>query len=433
VTPRRRIVGLASVILAVAGLVGVCVTAAAGATGGCPAGNAGVTVSLPDGSTHQVSAQDICDNADVTDTQYFTRAAPNQPKTQEPFVQSGLSIHALLGLLGVDPSTVGFVALTRPDDGTLSTLTGDDLADPSDFADGLLPVVWINGDVVDYARPLTTDAHDVNARDVFPTAPGATLGLAVHNGSVLTVHADSDRLSVKPRTTVDFSGTVPNPPSAARPLRFDWSWGDGSAPGRGVITHHRFAKPGGYEVQLTVTGADDSEGVSPPILITVGKPGKSSHPTHSPSPSHSATQSQSPNPTHSSHHSNGTGQSTPPTTPPPTPLPGVSFANVPTTVPSIGASAFPTASPQPPELASAPPLISGVLVGDSQPLTPQQAASLASQPRPIATIGSTSSSDPWAWVAGCAGVFALLVLGAARELWSTSRWNSTPRDKAGPR
>jgi hypothetical protein len=272
------------VIAAAAALVGVSGSAAR-ATTGCESG-ASAVVHLPDGSVQTVSASALCDEADVFDTQYFTRGSDHKVH-QSPYIATGTSIHTLLEDLApaVDPSSVGFVDIQRAD-ATWTTLDPADLADPSDFADDLLPVLVVNGDLIDYYRPLYPDPDDVNAEDAVVSPANGAIDVDVHSGSLLTVNADANRSTAAPGRIVRFDARVSDPPASSQPLSYAWTFGDG-ATATGADVTHAFTTNGTYDAQVTVTGNDDSGGVSEQIAETIGTaPPKTGHHGHGTGSSH---------------------------------------------------------------------------------------------------------------------------------------------------
>jgi PKD repeat protein len=401
-------------VFAVAGMT-VVPDGLAHATSVCPESAASVVVELPDGSSTTVTAGEICSEADVVDTQYFTRAVAGTEPQAQPYVQQGLSVRALLQSVGVDPDTVNFVGIPRTD-GTLSTLVASngDVDDPSDFEDGLLPVLWVNGDYIDYTRPLRSDS-DLNSRDEVQSPQGGVLDLAVHSGPQLTVTASADHTSVTTGRVLDFTAHAPGAPSASQPLTYTWTFGDGSA-ATGPTPTHSYSVAGSFDVQVTASGADDSGGVSAPVLITVGKPpaqpgpgGGSGHGTnknpHAPATGPTTGGGHRVGSRPAKHSSSGNAAVLPPPT---------------TQPPSAPQHAKPLGHR--PRLATAGveqlPLVHGRVVGRGAVLT---AAETAINPATSPGAGSGGAANAAAVVGGVAAVLLLFAAGVARELTSAGR------------
>ncbi|MBV9484460.1 MAG: PKD domain-containing protein [Frankiaceae bacterium] len=421
--------GPAAALIAAAGLIAVPGSSARAAS--CSGSQAAIVVHLPGGGgSATVSTGDICRHADVLDTQYSTLAtAGGTVDSNDPYIQQGLSVPALLSLVAADPSDVGFLALPSLSGGWSTLSKPGDFSDPSDFQDGLLPVFRVDGNVVDYYRPQRSPS-DVNAPDYAQSGAGSPISVELHSGSLLTVHANANRLTIKPGTTVDFSADVSGVPDAARPLAYTWAFGDGNG-GTGVIARHKFSDPGTYAAQATVTGQDDSAGISQPVVITVesthhkpgGGPGPGGGGGHHPPGSGGSP--------HSGGHHPGHTKSPHPT---PTPTPtGSSRGGFPPGLPvplpdgaATGNIINPlTPTAQSPVLATEPPLVQGFLVGGGETLTAKQTATLATRvaatnPTPTEPVDKTG----WA-VAGFTIVAMLLAIGVVRELFSRTKVAST--------
>jgi hypothetical protein len=391
------------------------------ASSSCPPSSATIVVDLPDGSGQTVTATDICNDADVFNTQYFTRAnttgGPSEDTQSAPFVQQGLSVRALLLTLGIDPRTVDFVGITRQD-GTLSTLdeSSHDLDDPPDFQGGLLPVVWVDGNVIDYTRPLRSDT-DLNAADAVQTAPGGVLTVVVHDGPQLTVNATASRSSVAINKPVRFFASAPGASAASQPLSYTWTFGDGTS-ATGSQVSHAFTTAGGYDAQVTATGANDSAGVSPQVAITVGTRVHKSPDGGRGSGTKRGHKAPSTGPTTGKGHRTG---STPAKQASPgktavTKLPPSTKITIPAPMPPGAAKTGP-ADGVAPEIAQ-PPLISGQLIGPGT-LLADTTAQANPATAPAARIGGAAGLPV---ALGAAAVVGLLLgAGAARELGWTRR------------
>ncbi|GAC1608810.1 MAG: hypothetical protein NVS3B26_07280 [Mycobacteriales bacterium] len=370
---------------------------------------------LPDGSQQTVSGPDITRLADVRDTQYRTRAVSGGAAQDEPYVQTGLSIHHLLESLTppFDPTSVGFTETARRD-GSWSTLDRPDTATPSDFADGLLPVLRVDGPNIDYIRPLRPSGQDTNAEDQIQVG---LLDLFVHTGTLLSVRSSASTAQPSPGSPVLFQASAQGAPP---PIAYGWDFGDGTG-ATGQLTSHAFTRPGSYRVLVTAAGPNDSGGAAPALLIMVQS---STRPNATPSPAPSSTPSGGPGRPAGGPASPGAGA-------PSAPVGGGSGPTAPT--PAAGpsppkrrssqprpASAPDVADPSPPPAASPSPaaashpavaLIQGVLL--SAGAAPPQAAGSTG-----VKTGRLSTSGPGAPARGAGAatlVLGLFGLGAVRE------------------
>lgn len=408
---RRRVLGAVIVAL---GLVAVGGTAGQADTATCT-GDA--TLSIEAGAaTQTVTSAELCAVADVFNTTYQTRGIPGSANTQDtPQVQQGTSIRALLSSIGVDPDTVQFVDLPRAD-GTWTTLSGGDLAATSDFAQGLLPVFVVNGNHIDYYRPLYANPNDMNAADHVQSVEEGQLSVGVHAGPLLSVTASASATKVTTDAPVTFTAAVAGGTADSPPYRYSWVFGDGST-GTGRSVRHRFAAVGSFEAQATVSGADSSGGVSPQVQITVGTPptggsGPGSgaahdphHPTSGPAKTHGHATGASPsNSEQPSRAASTTGTSIP-------------------TAPAHRATSSPITTGRtrrgPPILANVPPTVSGRVISPGMMLTAGEVASAAATSPPARLGGSEFKVG--SGIAAAVGVLALLGLGMVRELRGVRR------------
>jgi PKD domain len=378
--------------------------------------------------TQVVTIDNIDAWADLTDPPYQTRVVPNTDPQSEPRPGRALSIRHLLGQLNppIAPGSVTFAAAPNRD-GVPSTLTTNDLADPTDpafpFQAGLMPAIFIvgNNDAIGYFRPLR-NADDTNGNDFWQTNSLGALELTVHTtGKVLTptVHADRTKTTTGKRDT--FTATFDQ--ALATSITYTWSFGDGgTATTLDATATHVFKSSGSYFVVLTVQGADGSIGQSKPVQITVGKP-----PKPKPHPSSSPGTGTSPHPNNPStgpnHSSGGRVGTTPATTPAKHPAA------------SAHPTASATASPAPPEPPRTLPsahrlpsstspapwaLVHGVLISNADVVPPFAAAKVDRATAPAARqsrVRHLRLMFAWAFVAPL-----LLGLGAAAESgWWGSR------------
>jgi PKD repeat protein len=389
----------------------------------CVSSAASIVVHLPSG-TQTVTAAGLCRLATV-DEQYYTRSVPNSDEQASPFISAGVPITAVLQDVGLDPATVTFTGAVRTSDGSWSTLTNADLVHPT-FANGLVPVVEVNGDAINYVRPLRPGDADTNANDEIDTDPGVPLQLYAGTGPLLDVTATATPMSAKPGQAISFTATAT--PASESPS-YSWTFSDGATAAGEDVTH-AFATAGTYEVTVIARGADGSGGEARPIY---------------PSVSGGATRTPTPTPTP------GGGQSSPPSSPKPGPTSG--HGNQP--------SGTPTPRPTPSSSASAPaaaatstarpttrrttgshgprhstavldadelPLVHGKLIGKG-------AVVLSAAGPAVAQTGAAAAgrlSAGWR-AAGLVGSIAVIMLlfaaGAAREL----RWSRRLRSAVKPR
>jgi hypothetical protein len=348
-------------------------------------------------------------------------------------VTNGVSINKLLTDSNIDPKTVSFMAVPRPD-GTWSTLTTPQLQNPladGVFEDSLLPVVHSLGDGIEYIRPLTSPS-DVNNVDVFtPTDETTPLNVYVFTGPMLTVKATASKHKVKPGTAVNFSATATDNGTSRPAGSTNYAWdfgGDGTA--STAAASHTFAKPGEYQVFVTATGVtDDAGGIAKPILITVGTPtprksgspgptptktpNPTPNPTRTPAPAPSATGHPPANGHSPGHPGSGHGQFGD--------LGGSLAARLNRQIPQLlppGIGGLPTVAPP----ASLPVVSGQVVAGDGVPLS---ASELASDSTIVQT--APSIADATRWSPGVLPIYIGVVLfllgaGVARERgWLTLR------------
>jgi hypothetical protein len=404
-----------AVVTVALGLVAVGGTAGQADTSTC-AGVATLSIDVA-GKAQIVTSAQLCAVADVFNTTYQTRGSPGAANTQDtPQVQQGTSIRALLGSIGVDPDTVQFVDIPRTD-GTWTTLSGDDLAATPDFAQGLPPVFVVNGDHIDYYRPLYADPNDTNAADHVQSPADGQLAVGVHTGPLLSVTASASADEITAGATVTFTATVSGSAASSLPYRYSWVFGDGSI-GTGRTVRHRFVSAGSFEAQATVAGSDSSGGVSPQVQITVGTPptggtgpggGAVHHPHHPAS-----------GPAKSHGHATGASPSNrnPPASAAPTGNGGHPAAPSRHTTRAVITTG--KARRDLPALADVPPTVTGRVVSPGMTLTANQVTSAAATSSPAARLGG-SDLRVGSGVVAAAGVLALLGLGMARELRGSRR------------
>jgi hypothetical protein len=148
----------------------------------------------------------------------------------------GMSIRALLESNAVDPSTVTFVNVTRADAGQVALTQADFGA-----------VIIDDGTTTRFVRGATR---------ITATADTGPLQISV-NGGDISVVAAVDHSAVQAKERVSFSARVRFAPPGAQ-LRYEWDFGDGSAPGSGQFASHVYATGGNFEARVTVTGTNGS-------------------------------------------------------------------------------------------------------------------------------------------------------------------------------
>jgi hypothetical protein len=387
----------------------------------CPQSTASVVVHLPSG-TQVVTAADLCPLATV-DAQYETRSQPGSEPQADPFISAGVPITALLQDVGIDPTTVKFTGAVRTTDGSWSTLTNADLVDPT-FANGLVPVVEVNGDSINYVRPLRTDTSDTNATDEIDTDSGVPLQLYAGTGPLLDVASTASPSQARPAQLVTFTAT--STPASESPS-YTWTFSDGTTAVGDQVTH-AFKTPGEYDALVKATGTDGSGGEADPVYVSVGGP-PPSQPVATPTP--------------------GGGHPSPPSTPKPGPSPAkmqLSSAT-PQPTPTVSASApaplgirislprlatalvnHGSGGQRGPELAPDLPLVRGRLIGDGAVVLSAAGVSVAQSGS--ASAGRLSASWRAAGLVGSiAAIMLLFAAGAARELRWSRRLRSVVRQR----
>jgi hypothetical protein len=396
---------------------------------GCPTSDPCIAVHLQSG-TQYVTATQITNEATaaaaasapnaVQNVQYSYSASSGQPG---PFVALGLSENALLTeLLGpIGFSHVTFTELTRPIDGTEAILQSShgDLAAPSDFEGGLLPVFRVNGSAIDYIRQYRNATDDATQDDEVETDPGGMLDLYVGTGPLLTVTSQNSPQAPKIGAPVTFTASSSGD---SVPPKYTWqvylSYPDQVAVFHGRRATHVFSAAGEYEVVVSAAGADGAGGFAAPLFVLVGKvhasPSKTPHPggTGTPSPSHTPRQSGTPAPTPST---SGPGLGSP-------------SASAGTGSASPGPSAASSGGPSAGKHSPPPPDVGGLPIVDGRLIA--QTVALRTLPGSVVdrslSVGSAAAplSHGWRVTVGAASVVAIMLLfgwGAAREL----RWSRT--------
>ena len=200
---------------------------------------------------------------DVPPTDYLLRATADDPG--QTVTLSGTSVRRLVSS-AYPVDQVGFVRFVRAD-GTWSTLSAGDLGDPPPFADGRLPLVFVDSVGTRYFRPVRGDG-DANARDNLSTRSGEPLEGWVQTGRVLTVTAGGDPTDVDPGDRVSFHANVTGA-SDGEQVTVRWTFGDGAS-ATGDSVRHAYDATGAYDALATVTGSRDSGGTSDLVRVTVG-------------------------------------------------------------------------------------------------------------------------------------------------------------------
>ena len=217
--------------------------------------------------TVTVTGGQITAGSDVSGT-FTLRQAIGQAA---PITLHGMSIRALLGAAGVDPSTVSGVTV-----GSAAPLSPVDIGDPPPFPQGPALITVSNG-TSRFFRPVR-NASDVNAPDYISTGYGQPIDVFVEGGSVAATSVQSSQLRVTasaiptqadPHQLVSFIALVDNPPPGVD-LGYSWSFGDGAST-YGAAPNHAYAADGDYPATVTVSGSGKS-GISSVVVIHVGHP-----------------------------------------------------------------------------------------------------------------------------------------------------------------
>lgn len=387
---------------------------AAAAAAPATAAAAGIVVRLS-GTERHLSPEEISAAVDRPAGSYLLRA---RGTTAEPVAHPpALSIRRLVALAGGSPDALSFVAIKRPN-GTLAILRREDLADPPPFPDGP-PIVWMDGGGTRYLRPLRRPS-DVNAADNVDIT-GSDLAVTVHQGPLLGVRARTDRRTVPAGEPVNLTAEVTGA-APGQDLSFAWTFGDGTGK-PGQAARHRFRTPGVYEVLVTVSGADDSGGSSPPLRIRVGEPPKAAGDTGGGTGERRRSPAQGPA------GGGGTGSDGAPSVPAPsttaTPTasspapaaPATRRPQPPRQRPSASSRPRRTARPRSESRTPAGPLVRGTLVA-ARTTTPlpgvTPAPSRSSEPA-AARLGTDPRTHPFAPLAGILAGMVLVGLGVRRE------------------
>ena len=200
---------------------------------------------------------------DVPPTDYLLRATADDPG--QTVTLSGTSVRRLVSS-AYPIDQIGFVRFVRAD-GTWSTLSAGDLADPPPFADGRFPLVFVDSVGTRYFKPVRGD-RDANARDNLSTRSEEPLEGWVQTGRVLTVTASGDPTDIDPGDRVSFHANVTGARDGEQ-LTIRWTFGDG-ARATGDSVRHTYDATGAYDALATVTGSRDSGGTSDLVRVNVG-------------------------------------------------------------------------------------------------------------------------------------------------------------------
>ena len=407
--------------------------------------------------------------------------------TSTPGFSDVWALSTILSCLGPVAPT-GVTSVTVPNSTGFSQLSPADMGlngGQSDFANPLeFPVVGnkstIGSESVQYDRPWR-GGNDNNFADEASEPSETPLPIEVFEGPQLNVNAQASPQTVKAGSTVGFSASfTPDSGSA----QYNWKFDGGAADSTDATPQVTFTSPGTYDVQVEVidsgsgsTGVDgvqvtvtSSSSTPPPTPGGGGATGPntsngnapvgvpSNQPSHKPGSSHGHKGGTGNNGgTNGKHHGSTkpSGQTTTPTTttttPTQTPAAGGSTGTGGSGTGSAGSSGGPASSGTTGDnaqqrqrnsspLKSTPPaarppqqrLVTGQLVSDVKPLPVEQSPLVSVVPAALAAAraahppASTSILVP---VAAGFAVFALLALGAARELrgrrdWRTLRFGS---------
>ncbi len=150
----------------------------------------------------------------------------------------GMTIRQIISNNGIDPASVTFVNVTRPDGGQVALTQGD-----------LGAVIIDNGTTTRFVRGATT---------ITATADTGPLQINVNGGDMVVV-ASVDRSTIEEGQSVSLSARVRFAPPGAQ-LRFEWDFNDGTAPKSGRSVSHVYKAAGQYQARITVRGTSGSTG-----------------------------------------------------------------------------------------------------------------------------------------------------------------------------
>jgi hypothetical protein len=335
-------------------------------------------------------ADPTCDVPAIPDYPWQTTANP----TGTIAVPASVSAALVTTLAGCDPANVTTfeVEPAGPD----VTLTGADVATPTDFLGSLPAIFYSNGSGAAWFRRPLRSPTDLNAEDALSIGP--TLHVAITTSTpCMSVSAEVNHTTTTVGTKLRFTVTAQDPQQPGETLTATWDFRDGSHATASlrqeggdfaVTTTHAYTARGTYAgVTVTVQGAGSS-GSATIRRITVGRavgaPGPGTkHPNR--------------------HHRSASGS---PTTDTSQPTSGTQNSNAP---PAQTAPATHHHRVQPAEPAGTP--VSGVLVDAT--------SNRASPPSAAQGVGGTespgSSGPPLQAIGGGALALGLVALGALSE------------------
>lgn len=394
------------------------------------------------GATTFVSAADIdahedLDRADVT----VRLAGGAQTRFTRP---PALSLNALLVLAGLNPATVGYVAVARPN-GSLVQLRGEDLAAAAASPDGP-PAFWIDDTSTHFLRTARDDT-DVNATDSVATVSGQPLTVDVHAGALIAVTATATPTSTNAGTPVTLTASAD---ASAGDLTYTWDLGDGTTATGATVTH-AYATAGRYQPHVVVAGPGDSGGASAPVTLTIGaapapageakttgggtrdpqdaaatgttkKTKTTKQAKRTPAAQQTTTTAapaiaSAPTPAAAPAAASPTPTPAAPATTPTTPQRPQTRQRRPRRTPKPAPAAKPTSS----EAPASGTRVSGILIAGSDAAAITAGLDAAANPTPAAALpgarrgGGSSSPFPTGTVVAIAAVLTLLALGATRE------------------
>lgn len=170
-------------------------------------------------------------------TMYFNTIPRPVDYPGEQF-SGGMTIRQLISDNGVDPASVTFVNVTRPDGGQIALTQS-----------GLGAVIIDNG---------TTTRFVGGGQTVTATAATGPLQISVNGGDMVVVAA-VNRSVIEEGQSVSLSARVRFAPPGAQ-LEFEWDFNDGTPPQSGRFVSHVYKTPGQYQARITVRGTSGSTG-----------------------------------------------------------------------------------------------------------------------------------------------------------------------------
>jgi len=225
------------------------------------AGGSAAVLAGPGGTSYALGEEAL--RAGTEGGTYTVRAHPGE--VGESFTRTGVSVRQAMTLAGIDPESIGYVVVPRPD-GSEAYLPRVDFAAAPPFEDGRPVLLSADSGCSRFLRP-TSGPEDVNAEDII-AACGSALEIGVRDGEILTVRATASATKVDAGEAVRFTA-VAEGAMPGEAVTFVWDFGDGR--GTGSEVEHTFKAAGSYSVSVVATGSEESGGEAVPLTVVVGK------------------------------------------------------------------------------------------------------------------------------------------------------------------